>query len=215
MPRAGRANQLLVTPQFGALGLRGWLAWPALWTGLLPVAGCRSAAGQVRAVAGAVGAGLQAPGNFNLQPLPRAAGQLVQGGPYGWERHPHTPLWSRGLGHGLGCAHAACSGYSSVVRRIGGSTARQGRTGGTLHARTAPYLCSLCHTQAALLALTGLTRQQADRHCQPWQPSHFRHSGQGGDRHGGKHGSGHGGRHGSESGSYRLPKTARLAVPQS
>ena len=28
------------------------------------------------------------PGNFNVQPQPRARGQLVTGGPYRWVRHP-------------------------------------------------------------------------------------------------------------------------------
>lgn len=28
------------------------------------------------------------PGNFNIRPEPKAGGQLITGGPYGWVRHP-------------------------------------------------------------------------------------------------------------------------------
>jgi protein-S-isoprenylcysteine O-methyltransferase Ste14 len=44
------------------------------------------------------------PGNFNIQPLPRAGGVLVQHGPYRWVRHP---MYTAVLAFGAACALAA------------------------------------------------------------------------------------------------------------
>lgn len=43
------------------------------------------------------------PGNFNVQPTPRAGGRLVREGPYRWIRHPmYSALLLAGLGVVLG-----------------------------------------------------------------------------------------------------------------
>jgi protein-S-isoprenylcysteine O-methyltransferase Ste14 len=43
-------------------------------------------------------------GNFNIRPLPRAGGQLIQHGPYRWIRHP---MYSALLLAGLAAARVA------------------------------------------------------------------------------------------------------------
>lgn len=83
---ARRLGGLLVALQFGLLAMLAALAGPSFGQGLAPL-------GAWLLLAHAAALGLWAvatnrPGNFNIRPMPREGGQLVQGGPYRWVRHP-------------------------------------------------------------------------------------------------------------------------------
>jgi protein-S-isoprenylcysteine O-methyltransferase Ste14 len=56
------------------------------------------------AVVGAAALAANRPGNFNIRPLPRAGGQLVTQGIYGWIRHP---MYTSVLLGGLACVFLA------------------------------------------------------------------------------------------------------------
>ena len=77
---------VLVGLQFALLA---WLAVKAA----VGVGAARVPAEALAAAAAAIALGLWAlsahrPGNFNIRPLPRERGHLVQHGPYRWVRHP-------------------------------------------------------------------------------------------------------------------------------
>ena len=79
-------GSVLVTLQFGLIGVLAWLAAARFLAGTAP-----TAAWVLLVLAGAVGGwAVQAnrPGNFNIHPAPRAGGHLVDAGPYRWIRHP-------------------------------------------------------------------------------------------------------------------------------
>jgi protein-S-isoprenylcysteine O-methyltransferase Ste14 len=95
----GRA---LVALQFGLLAGLAWATGGAWRSGAAPWAGwgllgCSAALGLWAMSA-------NRPGNFNIQPLPRAGGVLVQHGPYRWVRHP---MYTAVLAFGAACALAA------------------------------------------------------------------------------------------------------------
>jgi protein-S-isoprenylcysteine O-methyltransferase Ste14 len=97
-----RHGRVLVALQFGLMGLLAVLSATAWLTGTASVA----AGALVAASAGLVLWAMSAnrPGNFNIQPLPRAGGVLVQHGPYRWVRHP---MYTAVLAFGAACALAA------------------------------------------------------------------------------------------------------------
>jgi protein-S-isoprenylcysteine O-methyltransferase Ste14 len=81
-----RLGSLLVGLQFGLILFLGWTGVPAFSRGQFPVLTLLLAL-----AGGAVGLWAlwaNRPGNFNIRPLPRAGGQLVESGPYRWIRHP-------------------------------------------------------------------------------------------------------------------------------
>lgn len=94
----------LVALQFGLMALLAVMAVPA-FVGRSAPAGT----GWLLACGGWLGAWSlmsNRPGNFNIRPLPRAGGQLVQSGPYRWIRHP---MYSAVMLCGLACAWASRS----------------------------------------------------------------------------------------------------------
>jgi protein-S-isoprenylcysteine O-methyltransferase Ste14 len=71
------------------LALLAWLTLKGiagLWAGRLPVDGFLLAAAGIALGLWALSANRL--GNFNIRPLPRAGGRLIQHGPYRWIRHP-------------------------------------------------------------------------------------------------------------------------------
>jgi protein-S-isoprenylcysteine O-methyltransferase Ste14 len=96
-----RLSAVLVVLQFGLIAVLAVIAAPAL-------ADARAAVGAwlLLACGGLLGAWSltsNRPGNFNIRPLPRAGGQLVQSGPYRWIRHP---MYSAVMLCGLACVWA-------------------------------------------------------------------------------------------------------------
>lgn len=94
-------SELLVALQFALLGALAAGAAPAFLQGTVPV-------GAWAAAAAGVALGLWAlasnrPGNFNIRPLPRVGGQLIEAGPYRWIRHP---MYTAVLLVALSCAWA-------------------------------------------------------------------------------------------------------------
>ena len=114
MTRSGAApsalGAVLVGLQFALLA---WLAVKAaagLGAGRLP-------ADAAIAAAAAVALGLWAlsanrPGNFNIRPVPREGGHLVQHGPYRWIRHP---MYSALLLAGVAAARLSGDGVSWLI----------------------------------------------------------------------------------------------------
>jgi protein-S-isoprenylcysteine O-methyltransferase Ste14 len=94
----------LVSTQFGAMAGLAWLAFPALSQWPPPAAPLALLA--VAALLGAWALHANRPGNFNVRPIPRAGGALVQRGPYRWIRHP---MYSSVGCFGGGCVIAARS----------------------------------------------------------------------------------------------------------
>lgn len=94
----------------------------ALLAGLAVKAAAGLAAGRLPAEAlvaavAAVALGLWAlsanrPGNFNIRPLPRHGGQLVQHGPYRWIRHP---MYSALLLAGVAAARLSGEGLAWLL----------------------------------------------------------------------------------------------------
>lgn len=83
---ARRLGSLLVALQFGLIALLLLLNVPVLRASAVP-------AGAVALAAVGIGIGLWAlwanpPGNFNIRPIPREGGRLIEDGPYRWLRHP-------------------------------------------------------------------------------------------------------------------------------
>jgi protein-S-isoprenylcysteine O-methyltransferase Ste14 len=79
-------GSLLVTAQFGTLGVLLLLAAPSLITPPFP-----TWAWLTLGLSGFVGLWAllaNRPGNFNIRPTPHAQGKLVAHGPYRWIRHP-------------------------------------------------------------------------------------------------------------------------------
>lgn len=98
-PKRHAGGAALVAAQFALIALLAALALPALRQGSTPLA-----AWVLSALGGLVGAWAlwaNRPGNFNIRPMPRAGGQLVQHGPYRWIRHP--------MYTSVGCFAAGCA----------------------------------------------------------------------------------------------------------
>ena len=87
--------------QFGGMAMIAWLAGPAFLRGAAPVVAWAVGGGAVALGLWALSA--NQPGNFNIRPIPKPGGQLVQAGPYRWIRHPmYTSILLAGLAGGLG-----------------------------------------------------------------------------------------------------------------
>ena len=94
----------LVALQFAAMAWVAWAAWPAVHSGSVPLGAWAVAAAGV--LLGLWAVTCNRPGNFNIRPMPRADGQLVQSGPYRWIRHP---MYSAVLLGAAACVWAARS----------------------------------------------------------------------------------------------------------
>ena len=99
-----RLGTVLVALQFALLAALAILALPVLLSGQAP-AGAWFLAG-AGALLGLWALSSNRPGNFNIRPMPREGGSLVQRGPYRWVRHP---MYTSVLGAGLACAWAGQS----------------------------------------------------------------------------------------------------------
>ena len=103
-PSTQTPGLMLVALQFALLAVLAWLAIDAMGNVTPPV-------GALACIAAGVALGLAAlaanrPGNFNIRPLPRVGGRLIEQGPYRWIRHP---MYSALLLAGLGVAWWAAS----------------------------------------------------------------------------------------------------------
>ena len=114
MTRSGAApsalGAVLVGLQFALLA---WLAVKAA----VGLGAARLPADALAAAAAAIALGLWAlsanrPGNFNIRPVPREGGHLVQHGPYRWIRHP---MYSALLLAGVAAARLSGDGYSWLI----------------------------------------------------------------------------------------------------
>jgi protein-S-isoprenylcysteine O-methyltransferase Ste14 len=99
-----RLGSVLVALQFGLitalllLNAPPWGSGPLPWGALgLAVAGL---------LLGAWALWANPPGNFNIHPVPRAGGRLIQQGPYRWIRHP---MYSCVLACGFAAAWSSAS----------------------------------------------------------------------------------------------------------
>ncbi|MDO8906119.1 isoprenylcysteine carboxylmethyltransferase family protein [Hydrogenophaga sp.] len=96
---ANRLGTTLVVLQFGCiLLLAGWAA-PAFLAGQVPMGAWFSTV--LGVLLGAWALSSNRLGNFNIRPVPREGGTLVQQGPYRWIRHP---MYSAVIACGLACA---------------------------------------------------------------------------------------------------------------
>ena len=96
---------MLVALQMGLLALLVVRAAPPFLTASVPAVAWALAAGG--AALGAWALTANRPGNFNVRPIPREGGRLVQEGPYRWIRHPmYTAL--------IMCGVAAASARGSA-----------------------------------------------------------------------------------------------------
>jgi protein-S-isoprenylcysteine O-methyltransferase Ste14 len=96
-----RLGSALVALQFGGMAVIAGLAGPAFLRGAAPVVAWAVGLGAVALGLWALSA--NRPGNFNIRPIPKPSGQLVQTGPYRWIRHPmYTSILLAGLAGGLG-----------------------------------------------------------------------------------------------------------------
>ena len=114
MTRSGAApsalGAVLVGLQFALLA---WLAVKAavgLDSGRLPVDAAIAAA--AAAALGLWALSANRPGNFNIRPVPREGGHLVQHGPYRWIRHP---MYSALLLAGVAAARLSGDGVSWLI----------------------------------------------------------------------------------------------------
>lgn len=101
-PNRHAGGAALVAAQFALMALLAALALPALRHGTAP-----AAAWVLWALAALVGTWAMwanRPGNFNIRPVPRPGGRLVQHGPYRWIRHP---MYTSVDCFAAGCAAAA------------------------------------------------------------------------------------------------------------
>lgn len=104
-PNRQAGSAALVAAQFALMALLATLALPAVRHGA-----ASAVAWVLWAAAGFVGAWAlwaNRPGNFNIRPVPRAGGQLVQHGPYRWIRHP--------MYTSVGCFAAGCSAAAGTT----------------------------------------------------------------------------------------------------
>lgn len=96
---ANRLGTTLVVLQFGCiLVLAGWAA-PAFLSGHAPIGAWLSIV--LGVLLGAWALSSNRLGNFNIRPVPREGGTLVQHGPYRWIRHP---MYTAVIACGLACA---------------------------------------------------------------------------------------------------------------
>ena len=105
-------SHLLVSLQFGLLAVLGWAAAPTVIAARTPAAAWALLA--CGALLGIWALSSNRPGNFNVRPIPRAEGVLVQSGPYRWIRHP---MYTAVILSGLACAWAgrSTSGWVGVA----------------------------------------------------------------------------------------------------
>jgi protein-S-isoprenylcysteine O-methyltransferase Ste14 len=91
----------LVVLQFALMAVIAWLAGPGFLRGPVPVVAWAVGLGAV--VVGLWALSANRPGNFNIRPVPKPGGQLVQVGPYRWIRHPmYTSILLAALAGPLG-----------------------------------------------------------------------------------------------------------------
>jgi protein-S-isoprenylcysteine O-methyltransferase Ste14 len=116
-----RLGSVLVALQFGLMALVVVLAGPAFLRGAAPAGAW--AVGWCGVVLGLWALSANRPGNFNIRPLPKPGGQLVQAGPYRWIRHPmYTSILLAALAGGLGAdagqrpaVAGACAALAAVL----------------------------------------------------------------------------------------------------
>jgi len=98
---------LLVTLQLTLMVALGALGVPAFRRGVAsPGAWVLAATG---VALGLWALSVNRPGNFNVTPVPRSGGRLVEHGPYRWIRHP---MYSAVMLVGVACFWAAASGWA-------------------------------------------------------------------------------------------------------
>jgi protein-S-isoprenylcysteine O-methyltransferase Ste14 len=95
----GRLGTALVALQFALIAALAAYGAPEFLSGQAPAIAWALAAGG--AVLGAWALYCNRPGNFNIRPIPRVGGHLVQQGPYRWIRHP---MYTAVILCGLACA---------------------------------------------------------------------------------------------------------------
>jgi protein-S-isoprenylcysteine O-methyltransferase Ste14 len=101
---------VLVALQFALLAGLAAQAAAGLAAGRLPIDAVVAAVAALALGAWALSA--NRPGNFNIRPLPRAGGELVQHGPYRWIRHP---MYSALLLAGIGAARLSGEGSAWLL----------------------------------------------------------------------------------------------------
>lgn len=109
-PDAPWIGTALVALQFALLAVLGWLALEGLIVGPIPWDAPVLALLAIGLGAWALNA--NRPGNFNIRPVPRAGGRLVQHGPYRWIRHP---MYSALLLGGIAAARFAIDPSSWIA----------------------------------------------------------------------------------------------------
>jgi protein-S-isoprenylcysteine O-methyltransferase Ste14 len=94
-------SAFLVALQFGLIAVLAVIAAPAFIGASAPAGAWLSAA--CGGLLGVWSLASNRPGNFNIRPLPRDGGRLVQSGPYRWIRHP---MYSAVMLCGIACVWA-------------------------------------------------------------------------------------------------------------
>jgi protein-S-isoprenylcysteine O-methyltransferase Ste14 len=92
----------LVALQFVCLLLLAWLSLSVWLAGRAPIGAWICAV--LGVLLGLWALSSNRPGNFNIRPVPRAGGTLVQQGPYRWIRHP---MYTAVMAVGVACAWAS------------------------------------------------------------------------------------------------------------
>ncbi|MEY5098248.1 MAG: hypothetical protein RJA36_967 [Pseudomonadota bacterium] len=134
-------GSVLVTLQFGILFvLLWWVVWNLRLAALPPSTWLLWGGGTLL---GVWALAANRPGNFNIRPVPKPDGQLVEHGPYRWIRHP---MYSAVLLLAAGCATflSALLGWVLVLLLAGvlaAKAALEERLMRELHPGYAPY-CS-------------------------------------------------------------------------
>jgi protein-S-isoprenylcysteine O-methyltransferase Ste14 len=130
---------LLVALQFGLIAMLAVIAGPAFIGASAPAGAWLSAA--CGGLLGVWSLASNRPGNFNIRPLPRDGGRLVQSGPYRWIRHP---MYTAVMLYGLACAWAnplasAWLALAALVAVLASKASLEERWMQTAHADYADY----------------------------------------------------------------------------